>query len=332
MILRSGVPIGNGLSMLASGRNSRSADYIFARMAEDVSHGKSLSSSLAKLPSVFGEFSVNIVRIGEASGTLHQNLEYLSEELKKKEALKKKVLSALVYPALIVVATLGIALVLTVYIFPKITPIFQSFKQGLPLSTRILIVVSGFLIRYGALLFLGVVAGSIGFFFLLKHKRVKQVLDAVVFSMPIFGKLSQYYNVANITRTMSLLLKADVGVVQSLTILASSTHSTVYQRELQTIKERVAKGQKLSAPMQRATKVFPPLCTQMLRVGEETGNLSESLMYLSDMYEEEINDLTKNLTTLLEPILMIAMGLVVGFIAVSIITPIYSITQNLAPH
>ncbi len=332
MILRSGVPVVDALSMLNDAHNSRSAAFIFARIIEDVSRGEKLSSSLSTFGSTFGAFTVHIVQVGEVSGTLHQNLEYLSEELKKKEILKKRVIGALIYPAVIVCATVGISMVLTMYIFPKIIPIFQSFKHTIPLTTRILIAASGFLIRYGWFLLIGLIAFSITFFFLLRNDRIHRILEQFVFRTPIFGKLSCYYNLANITRMTSILLKGDMRFVHALEIVAGSTSNMLYGDELKKAAAHVMRGRTLSTYLRASPKLFPPLCTQMISAGEGTGNLPESLMYLSEMYEEELNDLIRNLTTLLEPILMVVMGVIVGFIAISIITPIYGITQNLTPH
>jgi len=332
MILRSGLPLREGLAIVGGEHTSRSAAYIFARILSDVSRGRTLSSSLASLSPVFGSFAVHIVRVGETSGMLHQNLEHLSRELKKKEALKKKVLGALVYPAVIVLATIGISLGLTIYIFPKIIPIFQSFKQSLPLSTRVLIAVSGFLVRDGVFVLAAVVAAAAGFFFLLRFEPARRALERVLLRLPIFGALSRSYQLANITRTIGVLLQGDMRIVEALEIVAQTSHSGMYRDALRHIAAQAAQGQRLSRGMRANPRLFPPLCAQMVSAGEETGSLAASLLYLSDMYEEDINDLTRNLTTLLEPMLMIVMGLIVGFIAISIITPIYGITQNLTPH
>ncbi len=333
MILRAGMPIMEGLYMLRGETRTKSASYIFQSLIFDVSNGRALSIGLGKFERIFGQFCVNIVKVGESSGTLHENLDYLAEELKKKQALRRKVIGALVYPAVIVFATVGITSMLTVYIFPKIIPIFQGVKATLPLSTKILIAISGFLGQYG----LWVLAGIVAFFviFLLLMRFVPQfhfVMDHVLMRVPVIGRLSKYYNLANCTRTLSLLLKSDVGVVNALELVAASTRNLVYRRALMSAAQHITKGQKISLQMQKTPRLFPSMMTQMVLVGESTGNLSTSLMFLSDMYEEEINDLTKNLTTMLEPILMIVMGLIVGFIAVSIITPIYSITQGLNPR
>jgi type IV pilus assembly protein PilC len=332
MILRSGTPVREGLLMLSRGNDSRSAAYIVDSIIADISRGKTLALSMMPFSSIFGIFSIQMIKVGESSGTLHQNLNYLSEELKKKDALRKQMIGALLYPAVIIVATVGISTVLTVYIFPKIIPIFQSFKQRLPLSTRILIGLSNFLIKDGLLLLLALIIFGIGLFFLMRSVHVKRVVDTMTLRLPLFGTLTRSYNLANITRTASLLLKGDVRIVQAIEIVAESTSNCVYRQSLEHIQHAVTHGEKLSSLMRNYPTIYPSLCTQMIMAGEETGDLAGSLMYVSDMYEDEIADLTKNLTTLLEPVLMIVMGVIVGFIAISIITPIYGITQDLTPH
>jgi type II secretory pathway component PulF len=155
------------------------------------------------------------------------------------------------------------------------------------------------------------------------------LINHIILKIPVFGAMSRDYNLATIARTLSLLLKSDVRIVQSLEISGNTLKNEAYKRALRHVEEGVLHGQLLSAQLSKEGALFPSLFVQMVAVGEATGNLSESLMYLSDMYESEINDTTKNLSTILEPILMLVMGMIVGFIAISIITPIYGITQNL---
>jgi type II secretory pathway component PulF len=332
MILKAGMPIMEGLHMMSSETRSGSARHIFQSITVDVSEGQPLSAGLGKFQTIFGDFCINIVRVGETSGTLYENLDYLAEELKKKQALRRKVLGALVYPAVIILATIGITVMLTVFIFPKIIPIFKSVKATLPLSTRMLIAISGFLGTWGWHLLGGVVILGITFFLLVRFvPKCHLWTDIILLRIPLLGKLSQNYNLANSARTLSLLLKSDVGIVRSMELVAASTKNQAYRKAFQAAEIRIIRGQKLSEQFKASPELFPTLMTQMVHVGESTGNLSSSLMFLSDMYEEEIGELTKNLTTMLEPILMIIMGLVVGFIAISIITPIYSITQSLTP-
>jgi type IV pilus assembly protein PilC len=154
-------------------------------------------------------------------------------------------------------------------------------------------------------------------------------VDTLLLRTPVFGRLSQYYNIATTCRTLSVLLKSDVRFVLALDITAHSLRNQMYKQVLMVVSERVVQGKRLSVGLADYPRLFPPLLVQMLSVGEATGNLSNTLMYMSDMYESDIRDWTKNLTSILEPVLMLTMGLLVGFIAISIITPIYAITQNL---
>lgn len=332
MILRAGMPIMEGLSMLKDEARSRSSAFFFSHLVEAVAHGQPLSSGLSRFENDFGSFSINIVRVGETSGTLHENLEYLAEELKRKQALRRKVVGSLIYPALIIVATVGIVVMLMVYIFPKILPIFASVKATLPLSTKLLIAVSAFTSTYGWYLVGGLFIAAVAFTVAMRLPAFHYVVDQVLLRLPIFGKLSQDYNLTSLCRTLALLLKSGAPLVPSLELVAASTNNLAYRKALLRARECVLKGQRISEQFKGNKRLFPPMLSQMMVVGESTGNLSSTLEFLSQMYEEEIDEYTKRLTTLIEPILMIVMGLIVGFIAVSIITPIYSITQSLTPR
>ncbi len=319
--------------MMKEESRTKSAAYIYQSLVIDVSSGQTLSHGLNKFPRVFGEFGINIIRIGERSGTLHANLEYLAGELKRKQTLRRKVIGALVYPAVIVFATVGITVMLTVYIFPKIVPIFASVRAELPLSTRMLMSISTFLSEYGVLLLMALALLVIAFTLLVRYvKAFHFFVDAVILKIPLFGKLTRLYNLTNICRTMALLLKSDIRIVESIELVADSTRNLVYRRELLRARDRLIQGQNISSQFKQRGDLFPPLLSQMATVAESTGSLSHTFEFLSGMFEEEIDELTKTLTTLLEPVLMIVMGVVVGFIAVSIITPIYSITQSLTPR
>lgn len=331
ILVKAGVPILECLRILKKQSTSPSAKKIFEKVTADVENGQFLSTSLGQYKNIFGDLAVNIIRVGEMSGTLQENLNYLAEELDKKQALRRKVVSALVYPLIIVVGTIGISIMLTVFIFPKILPIFASFKFDLPITTKILIFVSGIFVHYGLLLLLGFVAMMIGIWFLFKVEQTRYIFEHFVFKIPIFGRLSQSYHMANFCRTLGLLLRSQIVIVQATTITADTMRNVVYRREIHSIAESLKKGGKMSTHLDMKTKLFPPMVSQMISVGETTGNLSETLSFVSEMYENEVETITKNLSTSIEPVLMIFMGVVVGFIAVSIITPIYEITQHLNP-
>lgn len=249
MVLRSGMPILQGLRMLEEEAHSRSVARIAKSLADDVSNGLTLSSALKKFENIIGQFFISIVRIGETSGTLPENLEYIAEELKKKNDLHRQVVGALIYPLIIVLATAGITTLLIVYIFPKILPIFLSLKATLPLSTRALIVISTFLTTYGLWFLGGVLVSGVVFAILLRIPAFHFCTDWVLVRLPIFGPLSRYYNLANTCRTLSLLLKSDVRIVSAMDIAADSLKNRVYQVALRDAVEGVMRGQRISVQL-----------------------------------------------------------------------------------
>lgn len=329
-LINASVPLLEGLHVLRDQASSRAHIKLFDKLIADVSEGQSLSRSFAKFPNVFSDFSVSIIKVGEQSGTLSFNLEYLAEELKKKQILKRKVIGAFIYPALITLATLGITAFLMLYLFPKITPIFASLHANLPLSTRVVMSASLFLQHWGLEFLIGVVCAVMLISFILKKSNAFHTLfDRGTLKIPVIGSMVQYYNISNLSRTLGLLLKSGIKLSEAVVVTADATTNRVYKKELHALLEVVERGDKISLHLKKRRRYFPSILCHMVAVGERSGTLSETLLYLADMYDNEVDEFTKNLSTLIEPVLMVFMGVLVGFIAVSIITPIYGITQNL---
>ncbi|MDD4988826.1 MAG: type II secretion system F family protein [Candidatus Pacebacteria bacterium] len=329
-LIHGGVPIVESLYIIQKQNRSKGRAEFFETLIADVSSGQYLSTSLARFQNLFGAFAVNMIRVGETSGILDQNLEYLAHELEKKHLLKQKIVSALVYPIFVTIATLGLTLLLTAFIFPKILPIFTSLHITIPLTTRILIGVSVFLHLYGwwlvfsVLFFIGICA-----YLVKKFKRVRYWLDVALLKLPFVRKIVQSYAVANFCRTLGLLLKGGVTVSEAVVLTAESTNNLVFQEGLETLAKTVMKGERISSFFNENEKLFPDTLSQMVAVGETTGNLSNTFLYVAEMYEREVDDIARNLSGSVEPILMIIMGLLVGLVAVSVITPIYEITAHL---
>jgi type IV pilus assembly protein PilC len=329
-LIKAGIPVIESLHMIREQTAAKRYAKILDTIIEDVSNGQFLSTSLAKFRGMFGEFAVNIVHVGETSGILSQNLEYLADELKKKQQLRQKVIGAFIYPAVVTFATLGITSFLMVYLFPKIIPVFSSLHMTLPISTRIVIFISNSLINYGWYIISFIIIFVAAFWVTLKKsKSFHYYFDKYVLKVPILGKIIQGYNLANTTRTMGLLLKSSITISEALPIVSKTTSNLVYKKEFQSMVSVINKGERISAYLKKKKNLFPEVLSQIIAVGERSGNLSNSFIYLSDLYEGEVDDFTKNLSSMIEPVLMIFMGILVGFIAISIITPIYSITQNL---
>ena len=318
--------------MIKKQTKSRSRARVMGQILNDVTSGQFLSASLAKHKKTFGTFAINIIKVGEEAGILDQNLEYLADELRKRQELKKKVIGAMIYPAFITLATLGVTTLITVYIFPKIMPIFQSLGANLPITTRMLITASSFMGNYG---FYAISAFAALLFVLFmiykKFTPFNLLINRVILVIPVFGHLYQSYNMANLCRTFGLLLNCQVGVINAANITADATSNLMYKREIRTLAEEITKGKRISMHLEQRTRLFPDMVPQLTAIGETAGNLGETLLYLSDHYESEVSDLTRNLSNSIEPILLVGMGIVVGFVAVSVITPIYELTQNIHP-
>ena len=331
-LIGANVPILDSLRILLRQTKSKPKKWMFSRIIEDVTNGQFLAASLEKFSKVFGDFAINIIRTGETSGTLDESLKYLADELEKKQKLKKKVFGALIYPGLIITATLGIVGMLTIYVFPKILPIFASLDFELPITTKILIWMTDFMTAWGLWIGLGIVilAVFISWFIAVKE-NAHYFWDKFVLKVPLLGKIALNYQMANLTRTLGLLLKTDAGVVKSFAIAASTTSNMAYRRALSAVSDSIVMGESISSQLLKRPDLFPDMMAQMIAIGERTGKLSDTFLYLSGLYETEVEDLTKNLSNAIEPLLMIFMGVIVGFIAISIITPIYQVTQNLNP-
>ncbi len=328
-LLKAGIPILQSLEMIKDQTRSNSQRRIIESLMANVDSGQSLYYGLKRFKNIFGEFIINVVRVGENAGLLHQNLDYLAEELKKRRVLKRKIVGSLIYPIFIAAATICITVFLIVFIFPKILPVLKSLNVPLPLVTKIFIGLSAFLGHYGLFVFGGLVVLIIAIIFILKIPKVNFSLNRMIPSIPIVGKIMQNYHLANITRTLGLLLKSNVILIEAIEITAETTPNMVYRKILMEMRENILKGKNMSTQFKNYPRFFPILIPQMLAVGETTGSLSGSLLYVAEFYETEVEEMTKTLSNILEPALMILMGVIVGSVVISIITPIYGITQHL---
>lgn len=327
--VRSGMSLLESLRMIQKQTKSSSLKKILDTVIVDVDNGAFLSTSFEKFKNIFGDLFISVVRVGEASGTLTENLNYLAEEMEKGNALRKKVRSALVYPVIIMGATFGIATMMMVFVFPKVLPVFQSLRIKLPFATIALIAVANFIAKQGFYAVIGLAALIIGFRFLLRVRRARFYFHRALIALPLFGNMVRNVNMANFARTLALLLKSGVKIVEAVSITSDTMANLVYKDELKKAADMVKTGEYLSKYFREKENLFPAILINMIAVGENTGNLSENLVYLAEFYENEVDDFVKNLSSILEPILLLVMGLIVGFIAVAIISPIYRITQSL---
>lgn len=329
VMIRSGMQILQSLEILKQQAKSRAFVKILDQLILDLKNGHFLSAGLERYRNVFGDFFINLIRVGEASGTLSENLKYLAEELKKKDELKKKVKGAMAYPVVIFMATIGITSIMVFIIFPKILPVLTSLNVELPLVTRAFIAVSQFFIKYGYLVGVGLVVLAVGIWLILRIPKVKFAWHKIILSIPLISNMAVAVNIVSFGRTVGLLLKAGIKIVEALEITANTLSNLVYRKEIMAVAEGVRKGDPMSKYFIQNPKLFPPIFSQMVLVGENTGKLDESIIFLADYYESELDESTKSLSNILEPLMLLTMGMIVAFVALAIITPIYKITQTL---
>lgn len=332
-LISSGVPVLESMYFLKSQSGSKAEFTLYDKLISGISNGQSLANSMSGLGSLFGNFTVNMVRAGEFSGTLNVNLGYLAQELKKKEILRRKILSALLYPAIITLSTLGITSALVAYIFPKILPVLENLNTSLPWTTRMLIFISEAMRDYGVyVFFIALLASTLMIIAVKKFPNFRLIFHKIILRTPYLGKIILNYNLTNCSRTLSLLLEGGLVLEEAIILVADTTENLEYKNALRKTASTVANGKNISDALQKYPKIFPTMLINMVSVGEKSGNLSNTLMYLSEYYESEFEDQTKNFSSAIEPVLMIVMGVMVGFVAISIITPIYGISQHLRPN
>lgn len=326
VMIKAGLPLREAVATLQEQTKSK----VFKKILEDIikrlDNGESLANSLARHPRSFNQLFVNIIRVGEASGTLEENLKYLAIQLEKSYDLRRKVKGAMIYPLLVLTSTFVLGSALAVFILPKLLPLFKSFDVELPLPTKILMWVTETIQNHGLLIFGGLIVFIILFAFLSRLKPVKKFNHKILLRTPLFGRISRSNNLAQLCRTLGVLLKSGIPVVQGLEITSQTLKNMSYKKALTETSDKVQRGKSISDHLKIEGFLFPVTVSKMIQVGEKTGNLEHTLLHLAEFYEKEIDNVTKNLSNILEPILLIVIGLVVGFIAIAIILPIYKLT------
>jgi len=331
IIIKAGIPLYDGLLIVRKQSQSPRLIKIIDQLSRDVSNGLFFADSLERYHQAFGDFFISVVRVGEASGTLAQNLLYLSDETKKRRDLNRKVKSAMVYPIIILVATLGVTAFLAFFVFPKLLPMLTGLGAKLPASTLLLMSMISFLTNYGIACIVGLIAIVILFRYLLRHVNpFRYAMHTIILNTPTLSTLSISLNMVNFSRIFSLLLKSGVKIAEALTITGKTFDNLVYRKFIEEAAAEIGRGGALAPFLEQKAKLFPPFVTGMIQIGEATGNLNENLVYVSEYYEEEVSYRLDSLTTIIEPVMLLLMGAMVGFVAISIITPIYSISSNIS--
>ncbi len=308
--------------------NPRLRDTLIS-VRQAVTAGKSFADGLRVHEGVFGVLFINMVESGEISGNLERVLKILARQMQRDHELRSKVRGALIYPAIIVATLVAIGMLMMVYVVPTLTQTFAELEIDLPITTKIIISGSNILLTYYLYLLALAVAAVLGAARLVRTAAGKRVLDTMVLRTPVLGPLIQKLNAARFARTLSSLISSGIQITRALEVTAAVLSNVHFRATLQAAAAGIQRGEPLHELLASRPDLFPPLVTQMVEVGEETGTISRMLLRLAIFYEEEVTTVTKNLSSIIEPVLMIVIGAVVGFFAVAMIQPIYSGLGNL---
>lgn len=323
-LIGAGVPIVQGLTILLEQIENPAFKKVIASVREDIESGTSITEALSHHPTVFSELYVNMVRSGELGGILDVILERLSAYLESAAALRGKIKSAMVYPAVIAVVASGVTAFLLIVVVPTFVKIFEQAGAQLPLPTQILLSVSNFLRRYVIFVIIGLIAFVVGLRQYYKTEAGSMYIDRLLLRLPLFGPLLRKVAVAKFTKTFGTLVKSGVPILQALETVAKTSGNRVVEKAVLQAKESIREGERISDPL-KASGAFPPMVTQMISVGEETGNLDAMLAKISEFYEQEVDAAVSGLTSMIEPIIVVFMGVIIGAIAVAMYMPMFEL-------
>ncbi|MHB9155998.1 MAG: type II secretion system F family protein [Endomicrobiales bacterium] len=325
-LVTAGVPIVQGLTILKDQAETPLFKNIIYGIREDIEQGISITDAMRKHPAAFSELYVSMIKAGEVGGILDSILERLSSYLESAEELKGKIKGAMVYPGVISVVAGSVTLFLIMFVIPTFQNIFSSFGAELPLPTRILIGLSDILRNY----FYLVIAAPITLFFGFRKFRSTEkgmfLTDSYALKAPLFGILLKKVSIAKFSRTLGTLIKSGVPIIQALDTVGKTSGNKVIEKAIASARESIKEGERMADPL-RKTGVFPPMVIQMVAIGEETGNLDTMLNKIADFYDQEIDVAVKGLTSMIEPLIMVVMGLVIGAIVLAMFMPMFELGQ-----
>ncbi|MDR2299062.1 MAG: type II secretion system F family protein [Comamonas sp.] len=326
-MMKAGVPLLQAFDIVGRGNNNPSVTKLLNDIRSDVETGTSLSSAFRKFPLYFNSLYCNLVEAGEAAGILESLLDRLATYMEKTENLKSKIKSALMYPASVVIVAFIVVTIIMIFVIPAFKQVFSSFGADLPAPTLIVMGISDYFVEYWWLIF-GILGGGIYFFMQAwkRNERVQQFMDRTMLKMPIFGVLIEKSCVARWTRTLSTMFAAGVPLVEALDSVGGASGNYIYRNATEKIQQEVSTGTSLTVAMVNAN-IFPSMVIQMCAIGEESGSIDHMLGKAADFYEEEVDDMVAGLSSLMEPIIIVFLGTLIGGIVVSMYLPIFKLGQ-----
>ena len=328
-MIKAGLSLYRALSVLKKQTKNVKFGKILSSLSADINSGETFSTALSKFPEVFSNLFISMVKAGEESGNLAGALSDVGMNLEKSNSLTKKIKGALIYPGVIMSAMVVIGILMFAFVVPALANTFKELGVTLPLSTRVLIFFGNFFSKNLLLTFVIVFVVGFGLYLTFRAKFMEKYIDFTLIKLPVINNLVRELNTARTARTMSSLLLSGVSITRAVEITEDVVQNVYYKKVLEEAKVAIEKGSPFSEVFAANTNLYPIMMSEMIQVGEETGKLSDMLLQIALFYEEEVENKTKNLSTIIEPILMIFIGAGVGFFAISMISPLYSILGSI---
>lgn len=329
-MLEAGLPLTRALSIFIRQTQNQKLKGILEAVLSGIAEGASMHDALARFsPAVFSPLSVAMIKAGEESGKLHGALKIISAHMEESDQIERRVRGALLYPLIVVGAMAGVGVLMFIFVVPTLISVFTELNVELPASTKFIIFLSKLFSEYATLTLGGFIAFIIGIVAIGRTTGGKHFFETIWFALPIIGELVRKVNSARTARTLSSLLASGISMVEALNITGEVVQNLHYRAALKYARDEVQKGTQLSLIFKKYDRIYPLFVGEMASVGEETGKLSEMLVKTADFYEEDVSEATKNLSTVIEPILMLVIGVAVGIFAYSMITPLYSVLSGI---
>lgn len=328
ILVEARVPIVAALNAIYLQVENKYFQKVIKDVTSDIEDGLPFSDALKKHRDVFSHLSVSVIHAGELSGNLKKSVTYVAENIEKNYALSSRVKSAMMYPAIVLVVFAIIAFIVISFIVPKLTLMIKELGTDVPWYTRGVIGLSDFMSTYWWIVGITVLGIAGGLSFYLKTDSGKKEWDYLKLKLPVFGKLFKNVYITRFGENLSVLLSGGIPIIRALTVVSSVIDNSVYEKIFLQAAEEVKKGGNMSDALEKY-KEIPPIVTQMVRIGEESGQIDSTLKYVAEFYEQETDQMAKNLSTLIEPVLMVVIGIAVGFLAFSVIMPIYNMAGQL---
>ncbi len=326
-MLGAGLSLSRALSVIERQSSNARLKAVATGLSESVKKGSSFHEALSAYSTVFPPLFVAMVRAGEESGSLANSLSVVALQMERSEELIRKIKGAMIYPAIVITAVIVVAILMLIYVVPTLTSTFASLGVQVPLATRVIVALSNFMVAHILFVLLSLILLAAGGIVFVRSRLGGKVVTASALRLPVIGELVRETYTARASRTLSSLLSAGVPVLDALSITQEVVHARAFAEVIGEAAEQVRKGEPLSSSFAGHTELYPLLMSDMLAVGEETGKVAEMLKQIAEFYEENVAEKTKDLSTVIEPVLMLLIGAVVGIFAVSMIAPIYSLSS-----